>query len=677
MNTYINKNAEEHSTYQTMKELSEKIENYTGHFYIGYPISNLDDKSETFIGLLLIQDKGIYCFTSNQVNKFESMRYLDSLIAKDKNIYTKKDSLVFYFDVLKLNNSDLIDYVTAKISSDHQDFPLSELEKFSSIIQNIYTLRKVDKRLINSSDSLGSFIKEKNEKYKILDIEQFEYIHSKIHSHTRIRGLAGSGKTIIMVRKMAQLHYYDPDKVIVYSFYSKSLKEFIIELFYKAFDELSNRQPNMKNIKIMHAWGTGSHTGTYREICLHNGISPMPYKYFDSPYPNTFTESCSTALTTIKEFKPQFDYIFLDESQDFPLPFFHLCLNSLNTGGKLIYAYDELQNFGRNNMPTKDEIFIDKRVKDVNLDRCYRTPIELLVPAHAFGMGIYNGMNKLYNFVDDDALWMAIGYKLQSGKLIGGVDVSLHRKYEMEEKLNLQRYAPIEILSFENVDDQYTSAANFIKQIIETEDILPEDILIIDFDSYNFDKNYHSFNYALNKQNVSINYNQIKSNLVNKDSEITFRLKNSIPYTSIFRAKGNEASIVLIMNIGEFNSLESYWRKQLFTAITRSKIIARLYGIGEKVQQLNQELSECIENKYGLNFKYPTEKEKQQIDTIAKKEQKTVEDIVKTTDIFQTIQKNDKNVAREMLLKQLGSDSKEDLLKKIAELFDESKKDSN
>lgn len=59
------------------------------------------------------------------------------------------------------------------------------------------------------------------------------------------------------------------------------------------------------------------------------------------------------------------------------------------------------------------------------------------------------------------------------------------------------------------------------------------------------------------------------------------------------------------------------------------KTIIRLYGIGEKVQQLNQELSKCIDNNYGLNFKYPTEKEKQQIDTIVKKNKKLLSKLLK------------------------------------------------
>ena len=85
---------------------------------------------------------------------------------------------------------------------------------------------------------------------------------------------------------------------------------------------------------------------------------------------------------------PKYNYIFIDEAQDFCLSFFKLALKTLKYTGKMIYAYDELQSLNENNaMPTKQQIFGDDVCEDINLSVCYRTPMEILVAAHSLGLG--------------------------------------------------------------------------------------------------------------------------------------------------------------------------------------------------------------------------------------------------------------------------------------------------
>mgnify|MGYP003294937719 FL=1 len=85
-----------------------------------------------------------------------------------------------------------------------------------------------------------------------------------------------------------------------------------------------------------------------------------------------------------------YDYVFIDEAQDFTLPFYKLALKSLKPTGKLVYAYDELQSLNTDNkMPSKYSIFGRKKCEDINLSVCYRTPKEILVTAHALGLGVY------------------------------------------------------------------------------------------------------------------------------------------------------------------------------------------------------------------------------------------------------------------------------------------------
>lgn len=118
--------------------------------------------------------------------------------------------------------------------------------EINAIIQNIYGLNHTDDREIQNENTLGALIKGRNNEINMLDQEQFETIYKKTTTHTRIRGLAGSGKTILLVKKMAYMHYKNRDLELVYVFYTKSLKQYIKDLFvnfYKDFEKY--KEPDM------------------------------------------------------------------------------------------------------------------------------------------------------------------------------------------------------------------------------------------------------------------------------------------------------------------------------------------------------------------------------------------------------------------------------------------------
>jgi len=79
----------------------------------------------------------------------------------------------------------------------------------------------------------------------------------------RIRGLAGSGKTVILAMKAAQTHLKHPNANIVFTFSTKSLLEHVKRLITRFYRQFDDRDPNWEKIKVMHAWGGRSITGLY------------------------------------------------------------------------------------------------------------------------------------------------------------------------------------------------------------------------------------------------------------------------------------------------------------------------------------------------------------------------------------------------------------------------------
>lgn len=156
----------------------------------------------------------------------------------------------------------------------------------------------------------------------------------------RIRGLAGSGKTVVLAMKAALTHLRDPDATIVYTFYTRSLYQHVKRLITRFYRQYDDRDPDWEKLHIMHAWGGRGRAGVYYEACKANGVAPLTYSDVSSEL-NPFDTVCTTLQQQV-EVKAAYDYMFVDEGQDFPASFLRLCL-SLARGNKFVYAYDELQ----------------------------------------------------------------------------------------------------------------------------------------------------------------------------------------------------------------------------------------------------------------------------------------------------------------------------------------------
>lgn len=75
---------------------------------------------------------------------------------------------------------------------------------------------------------------------------------------------------------------------------------------------------------VTHAWGSHSdeNSGLYSYICNYYGITFYKYSNYIN-YEFIFSKALEQInLIPAKEFKPCFDYILIDESQDFPNVFF-------------------------------------------------------------------------------------------------------------------------------------------------------------------------------------------------------------------------------------------------------------------------------------------------------------------------------------------------------------------
>lgn len=519
-------------------------------------------------------------------------------------------------DVLFIN---ALDDITNSLSDVKWNYPES-LNVLLSNIQSLSKLKNTKKRnSVENSESKGSVLKKLDNMLSVLDPCQLRAVLENIDGVQRIRGLAGSGKTIVLARKVAHIHSQKPDWKIAVTFNSRSLKEQFKNLIETFSDEDGI---DWKKIDIIHAWGGTSSKGLYYEACLAHNIkfhdlsSAKAIKKFDE---EIFQAVCRDFLENKNKDIKLYDFILVDEAQDFSSEFLQICYSLLDDNKRLVYAYDELQSLSDRSMPSPEDIWgmdengqpnvtFQSKEQDVTLDICYRNPGAVLSSAHALGFGIYH--NPMIQMFDYEGLWQEIGYEVLDGKLAEGERVVLGRTQKSSPSLLSGHNSIDDIISFVDFDNKKNQSDWIAQEIIKNvtqEELLFSDILVIHPDTQKMRTEVGYLRGLLFDAGINSSIAGVTS------SPDEFFSDDSVTFTSIFRAKGNEAAMVYIMD-GQYCNASNRraWRRNiLFTAMTRTKAWLRVCGVGQYFQELKSEFETVKQNGFRLSFIYPTTAERE------------------------------------------------------------------
>jgi superfamily I DNA and RNA helicase len=313
----------------------------------------------------------------------------------------------------------------------------------------------------------------------------------------------------------------------------------------------------------------------------------------------------------------------VDEAQDFPPQFLQLCRSFLRPPHRLVYAYDELQSLTSSSLLPPEEMFgtdsegrplvsfagatVGEPKQDIILERCYRNPRPILATAHALGFGIYRNPGGLVQFFDQHQLWIDVGYRVHKGELEDNHFVSLERTSETSPRF-LETHSPLSDLiifkSFHSSEDQDKWLVEEIERNINDEELSPDDIIVINPDPLKTRKAVAAARSLLFSKGINSSLAGVSG------SPDIFFETDTITFTGIFRAKGNEAAMVYVINAhdcyqGYSPATVARIRNQLFTAITRSKAWVRVLGVGSVMDRLIGEFSEVAKRDYRLEFRYP------------------------------------------------------------------------
>lgn len=642
-------------------ELSS-IEGLTGYLYLGYPVIGSPTGPMKFDALLVSDKAGLVGFDLIEGLDLGDFQSRQDDIASMLDVRLKpyaglKDRRNLKFDIRVVTYAPaksvvpvvedpyfIANHDSLKETIGEFDWPCDDnvFKQLLAAVQVVTSIRAGKlKREPQKPHSRGARLKRVEESIANLDQHQSQAVIETVEGVQRIRGLAGSGKTIVLALKVAYLHSQNPDWRIAVTFNTRSLKEQFKRLINNFTIEQTGTEPDWENIDILNAWGAPGdkeRDGIYHKYCRVQEIDFFDFNGAKRTFGEgkEFAGACGEALKAKPDPTPLYDLLLVDEAQDLPAEFLQLCFHFLHEPKRLVYAYDELQSLTGSSVLPPEELFGsdeegNPRVllnteegatpkQDIILEKCYRNSRPLLATAHALGFGVYREKG-LVQFFDQDNLWLDVGYAVEDGALRGGESVTLARTPDSSPAF-LEDHSPLEDLiqfhRFDNAKEQTDFLVKSIIHDIREEELRPEDIVVINPNPLSTQREVGPARRLLFSEGA------INSELAGvSTSADVFAKSGSVTFTGIFRAKGNEAGMVYIINAqdsfsGWNKGATALVRNRLFTAITRAKAWVRVLGVGPGMNGLINEWNALRKHDYKLKFRYPTPEEKQELRLINK-----------------------------------------------------------
>ena len=654
----------------------------SGQLFIGYPTIKTSEGPHSIDALLVSNDKGVIIFDlieGSEISGYQD-RQDDSANKLDARLRLRRELMKGRKLLIPIYVISFAPGATLQKDTYSDDYPIADkgnligrLDRFKwknandviyqstlSAIEGISTIRKSrTRRNIQQENSRGAKLRSLEDSIATLDPRQSAAVIETVEGVQRIRGLAGSGKTIVLALKAAYLHANYPEWRIAVTFHTRSLKGQFQRLITN-FSIEQGQDVDDEKLRILNAWGAPGgvgRDGIYHEFCRLHNVEYLDFRTATTRFQKgkEFAQICEKALDEAENIKQIYDVILVDEAQDLSPAFLRLCYEFLKKEKRLIYAYDELQNLSGESLPSPEIIF-GKKVQfndanddgarsDIILEKCYRNSRPILATAHALGFGIYResmdksrqprlrrrplgdrrgqpeapprqGQTNLVQMFEHSQLWKEVGYQPESGEIKEGKSVTLSRP-ERTSPSFLEEHSDIDDLIrfkvFNGEEDQTKWLINEIRKNLRNDELRYDDIVVINPDPLSTRKKVGGIRERLWEMGIN-------SHLAGVDTDPdTFFKDSSVAFTGIYRAKGNEAGIVYIINAHDCNAavfnLASI-RNRIFTAVTRSKAWVRVLGIGPGMKALKDEYDKLKHNNFKLRFVYPDEEQRKHLQII-------------------------------------------------------------
>lgn len=445
-----------------------------------------------------------------------------------------------------------------------------------------------------------------------LDLQQQEIGVQIPPGPQQIRGIAGSGKTVLLAMKAARMHERHPDWDIVLTFYTKSLYDHLTALVERFYEHFTDSEPDFEKLHIIHAWG-GNRTGdgVYYRLAKDSKTKFRTFGTAQTEFEDEDVEpfeGCCQRLLDYGDIGQQFDAVLIDEAQDFAPAFFNLCREALREPDRLVWAYDEAQNLSSLTAPSPSNIFGTDKNGDPALDlsgqyergirkshimrRAYRAPRSVLMFAHAFGMGLKREDGPIQMITRQEG-WRNIGYEIEGDFRRYGSEATLTRTQDqsphpLQDASEAKPF--VTCRGFTTKTNEAAWVAERIRADIENGGLDPAQILVVPLGPNGRGHAHYSLREELAEYDIDINC------VWDNDDQKEFAKQGKVTVSRINRAKGNEAASVYLMSTEaveneDRNKGPVQRRNEAFVGITRSRAWCTVTGQTQNQEAMFEELN--------------------------------------------------------------------------------------
>lgn len=277
---------------------------------------------------------------------------------------------------------------------------------------------------------------------RYLDESQERVAQEAPEGPQRIRGVAGSGKTMLLVQRAAWLHAAHPDWELAFLFHARHRAEHLRESIRAQFQALTGRSPDFDRLHLWQVWGDDRQPGLLQALArrwdrrLPSRGEILARLGWREARRRGLAWACERLQEGQGEVEPFLDALLIDEGQDLPPAVYQLGLRLLRPPRRLYWTFDELQGLGSLVVPRAADLFgLDASGRPLldlsghypsgmprtrQLHRSYRVPAAVLGVAQGLAMGLLRRQGPLQAVGHRDE-WRNLGFDIAGDLSMAGI----------------------------------------------------------------------------------------------------------------------------------------------------------------------------------------------------------------------------------------------------------------
>ena len=415
--------------------------------------------------------------------------------------------------------------------------------------------------------SKGEHLDQALAEYRVLTELQQRLVSQEWNDGPRlVRGVAGSGKTVVLATQAARLierlhkstrDLFEDDAQplpVLAVCFNRTLVPFIRQRIEVAYRQRTGEALPAKSLLVTHFNSLLYHLHQ-RGYCAYRHIADAPdASERAARYMADF--DALVAEDAARLARGLFSAIFVDEGQDFHETEYalllRLCARTASELPRLFVFYDDAQNLYGLKRPTWSDLGLDVRGRAVVMDECFRNTRQIIEPAFNLLLGSHAGGSRPVNtssFADIATL--------REKQLVAIDDRHVRICF------TARNGDPVSYRRFDDRNTEQLHLATVCEELLQRHGLLPQDILVLTFRRDRALELAGAIADRLGQQRVRCPFQNLeKDRLAIQPDRLTV--------STVASAKGYDAPYVMLASLDDFTD-EVEGRVSLYVGCTRAR----------------------------------------------------------------------------------------------------------